>query len=99
MFLINWLIDFIRNIPNITNAPITFKITSSISQQPDIVINCNSSIPITMQIIVTKKFLNFFCFFYNIGKKKAKGIKATAFPKILYINIYGAISPLINFVM
>ena len=99
MFLKNLFIDDIRNITNIINEPNTFRITSSISQQPDIVINCNSSIPTTIQIIVSKKFFNFFCFSNNIGKKKAKGIKATAFPRILYINIYGAISPLINFVM
>lgn len=56
MFLKNLFIDDIRNITNIINEPNTFRITSSISQQPDIVINCNSSIPTTIQIIVSKSF-------------------------------------------
>ena len=99
IFLISVLIGFMCSIPKTIYAPALLRITSSISQVPERVINCSSSILITIISIAAAKFLKFSCFLNSIGRKKAKGVKAAKFPTILNQNIGYEILPPAKFII
>ena len=78
------------------HAPATFKITSSISQEPVSKTNCNISTSITIINIVIMNFLNDLYLLNNRGKKNAKGTNATIFPNMFVIAVFTAILELIK---